>query len=312
MSIRIVPVDEAGSLQAAAGDIPPLLLPNPAEVYLNRAQRLKTLAQDHPMGAYLEFASKIAQVQHELVHSHPITLPELHNYFQDCAEHGLPPLGVQAWPRDHAWQQLLRTLCESLIPSLATTPAMAAKALLSFSAEELEQSASSLLQGDFDKISSEQAPFIWAALSIYFSQLASQLKITAIPEPDDARHLCPVCNSSPVSSVLHIGKEAGLRYLHCSLCESEWHMVRVKCSNCESTRDIAYWSLEQGEGQQAAIRGESCGDCGSYLKILSQEKDLMVEAVADDLATLTLDAQLEQQGFARSAINPFLFPGPKA
>jgi formate dehydrogenase accessory protein FdhE len=48
----------------------------------------------------------------------------------------------------------------------------------------------------------------------------------------------------PVASIVHQGNEAGLRYLHCSLCESEWHLVRAKCSNCEATRDIGYWSLQ--------------------------------------------------------------------
>ncbi|KSB86579.1 formate dehydrogenase, partial [Salmonella enterica subsp. enterica serovar Newport str. S09097] len=43
--------------------------------------------------------------------------------------------------------------------------------------------------------------------------------------------------------------------------------------------------------------------CGTYLKILYQEKDPKVEAVADDLASLVLDARMEQEGFARSSIN---------
>ncbi|MCV5290171.1 formate dehydrogenase accessory protein FdhE, partial [Escherichia coli] len=38
-------------------------------------------------------------------------------------------------------------------------------------------------------------------------------------------------------------------------------------------------------------------------------KDPKVEAVADDLASLVLDARMEQEGFARSSINPFMFPG---
>lgn len=51
------------------------------------------------------------------------------------------------------------------------------------------------------------------------------------------------------------------------------------------------------------MKAESCGDCGTYLKILYQEKDPKVEAVADDLASLVLDARMEQEGFARSSIN---------
>ena len=63
------------------------------------------------------------------------------------------------------------------------------------------------------------------------------------------------------------------------------------------------------KNEEAAVKAESCGDCGTYLKILYQEKDPKVEAVADDLASLILDAKMEQEGFARSSINPFLFPG---
>ncbi len=73
--------------------------------------------------------------------------------------------------------------------------------------------------------------------------------------------------------------------LHCNLCETEWHVVRVKCSNCEQSGKLHYWSLDD---EQAAIKAESCDDCGTYLKILYQEKEPKVEAVADDLASLAI------------------------
>jgi len=82
--------------------------------------------------------------------------------------------------------------------------------------------------------------------------------------------------------------------------------VRSKCSNCEQTGDLHYWSLDS---EKAAVKAESCGDCGTYLKMLYQEKDPAVEPVADDLASLVLDARMEQEGFARSSLNPFMFPG---
>jgi FdhE protein len=136
--------------------------------------------------------------------------------------------------------------------------------------------------------------------------MASLIPGKARAEYGEQRQFCPVCGSMPVSSMVQIGTTQGLRYLHCNLCETEWHVVRVKCSNCEQTRDLHYWSLDN---EQSAIKAETCGDCGTYLKILYQEKDPKVEAVADDLASLVLDARMEQEGFARSSINPFLFPG---
>ena len=38
-----------------------------------------------------------------------------------------------------------------------------------------------------------------------------------------------------------------------------------------------------------------------------QEKDPNVEAVADDLASIFLDIEMEEKGFARSGLNPFVF-----
>jgi len=149
------------------------------------------------------------------------------------------------------------------------------------------------------------APLVWAALSVYYSTQANQLKVTARPEPGDARELCPVCHQAPVASVVRIGDKAGLRYLHCTLCESEWHYVRAQCSACESSRDIGLWTLDD---VRAAVRAETCGECNSYLKLMALDIDHQLEPVADDLATLALDAAVEEQGYARSAINPFLFP----
>ena len=65
------------------------------------------------------------------------------------------------------------------------------------------------------------------------------------------------------------------------------------------------WSLNE---ELALIRAETCGDCQSYLKIMFQEKDPNVEAVADDLASIFLDIEMEEKDFARSGLNPFIFP----
>ncbi len=136
---------------------------------------------------------------------------------------------------------------------------------------------------------------LFGLLSPYWVQLAQQLPRNSRAEIGH-KHLCPVCNSAPVSSVIHFGEAQGLRYLHCSLCESEWHVVRTKCTNCDETGKLDYWSLDTVE---AAVKAESCGDCHSYLKVLYQDKDVNVEPVADDLATLFLDFEMEQRSFKK-------------
>ena len=128
--------------------------------------------------------------------------------------------------------------------------------------------ASALFASDFSLVSSDKAPFIWAALSLYWAQMASLIG----QSPRRIRRSAPVLSGVWFNASLQHGTDwydTGLRYLHCNLCETEWHVVRVKCSNCEQTRDLNYWSLEN---EDAAVKAESCGDCGTYLKILYQEK----------------------------------------
>ncbi|WP_105638444.1 formate dehydrogenase accessory protein FdhE [Cronobacter dublinensis] len=306
MSIRIIPQDQLEkSDKRTAEVIPPLLFPRLKNLYNRRAARLRELAENNPLGDYLRFAALIAHAQEVVLYDHPLEM-DLTARIKAAAEQGKPPLDIHVLPRDSHWQKLLQSLIAELKPEMSGPALAIIENLEKASAQELEAMASALFSADFSAVSSDKAPFIWAALSLYWAQMASLIPGKARAEYGEARQFCPVCGSIPVSSMVHIGSSQGLRYLHCNLCETEWHVVRIKCSNCEQTRDLHYWSLES---EQAAVKTESCGDCGTYLKILYQEKDPNVEAVADDLASLVLDARMEQEGFARSSINPFLFPG---
>ena len=52
---------------------------------------------------------------------------------------------------------------------------------------------------------------------------------------------------------------------------------------------------------------ESCDQCHTYRKILSQEQDVGVEPVADDLASLALDLLMGEAGYHRGSTNPLLW-----
>jgi len=107
------------------------------------------------------------------------------------------------------------------------------------------------------------APFIMAALQVRLAQLAATLHEADMPLMQPAT-VCPVCASEPVASVIRIGGQAsGHRYLHCGGCGTDWHMVRVKCSHCESTQGIQYQTIE---GDQGVVQAETCTACGSYPK----------------------------------------------
>ncbi|MDW8844949.1 formate dehydrogenase accessory protein FdhE [Erwinia sp. MMLR14_017] len=306
MSIRIIPQDQLEkSDQKTAEQIPPLLFPRLKNLYSRRAARLRQLAEKNPLGDYLRFAAVVASAQEIVLYDHPLQM-DLYARLVETAATGKPPLDIHTLPRDPHWQRLLSSLIAEMKPEMTGQALASLENLEKASAAELETLASALFANDFAQISSDKSPFIWAALSIYWAQMAALIPGKARAEYGEQRQFCPVCASVPVASVVHMGSQEGLRYLHCNLCESEWYVVRSKCSNCEQTRDLHYWSLES---ELASIKAESCGDCGTYLKLLYQEKDPAVEPVADDLASLILDARMEQEGFARSSLNPFLFPG---
>ena len=62
--------------------------------------------------------------------------------------------------------------------------------------------------------------------------------------------------------------------------------MRVVCITCGGSGSL---SLRGIEGDNGAVRAETCGDCGTYSKLLYAAKDAAGDPVADDLATLGLD-----------------------
>ncbi len=64
MSIRIIPQDELGSSEKRTAEaIPPLLFPRLKNLYNRRAERLRELAANNPLGDYLRFAALIAHAR---------------------------------------------------------------------------------------------------------------------------------------------------------------------------------------------------------------------------------------------------------
>jgi FdhE protein len=297
---------EPGQIEAPAGQIPFLRLAE-QDVFKQRAERLLQLSQQHSFAAYLSFLAALAQAQHEvLTHfpSVPLPTPEQQAL---CREHGMPVLGAQAWRRDPVWRDGLESILQQMQADTLPGPASAAVArLMKIGEAELEDIANKLLAGDLASVAAQDMPFVAAALQVYWTHMARALGEQAIGKLEQGG-LCPVCGSHPVAGIVRIGgAQQGLRYLYCSLCATEWHMVRIKCSSCESTRGISYYALE---GSNGAIKAESCDECNSYLKLLYMEKDHQVEAVADDLASLALDVLMDEAGKTRGGPNLFFHPG---
>jgi FdhE protein len=292
-----------GSVAGQIPQIPTFRAASPG-VFAERAARFAVIATDHPLEAYLRFAAALSQAQHDVLARLPdLPVPDEPTLAR-CFEHRVPPLSVDGHRRHPAWRNALAQLIGALdCSALPAAGDAILDRLLSASEGKLEAAAAGLIAGVYTELDPAEAPFIGAALQVYWVKMALQLAAAA-PEQIG---LCPVCGSHPMASVVRIGgAQQGLRYLVCALCCSEWHMVRVKCSACGSTKDISY--LGVGGGSEA-IKAECCEPCKTYVKIFYLEKDTRLVPAADDLASLGLDMLVDQAGYNRIGPNLLFAPG---
>lgn len=275
----------------------PALRPDLSTLYATRAARLRELAEGHDLAEYLRLAADVAEGQAACLTS---------SASDAAASPAAGPLALD--PRVEAasgnWPQALDQLLAHLRPRAPATVIPHVERLATLAEAERRQAALALVEGRFDAVDAAIAPLVWAGLSVSVARQARQVALpasTGQETPD-----CPICGTTPVASLIHSGDRQGYRYLHCALCDCEWHVVRAKCSNCGQAGKLDYLSFDTPE---ATVRAECCSACGSYLKVISQERDPAAEAVADDLATLLLDDAATAEGFGRSGFNPFALPG---
>jgi FdhE protein len=301
----------------AQPSIPRVRVPDREIVFKRRASRLRELADGAAMGDYLEFLAALVEAQHALLARISAAGPDALQ-IDRCGEHRMPPIDPSTWRREPEWQETLTSLCAAL-GRQAGFPSGVGRILSNVrqaSPAWIEAQADAVLGKSTEvEVDAGTAPLIMAALQVRWVALAAGFASDRV-KPLDVPGVCPLCGSLPVASVVYAEPSyQGYRYLHCSLCATEWHMVRVKCSRCgTSGKDIAYHSLEKTSGGtgpgarfDAAVRAETCESCRGYRKILYQEKDTRIEPVADDVASFALDVLLAEQGYHRASGNPLLW-----
>jgi FdhE protein len=285
---------------------PTLILPDPAHVFQERSRRFKALVKGHSMPDWLLFLSRLTLAQHELLQTYPsLPLPD-DEALAFARDHRLPPIAAPSWPRDPYWRQALATLARKLKPH---APPLAQAALVRLQAtdgETMEALADRILRIDYEDRDADFLPFVAAALQVHWTALAAELDRVRVV-PLDTPGACPCCGFPPVAGVVRLdGVVAKLRYLHCGLCNTEWHLERVTCAACRDSNGIAYRYIEGSDG---SVRAETCDACKSYLKMLYREKSPESDPVADDLATLALDLLVDEAGYARMSPNLLFAPG---
>ena len=272
----------------------PIILPGPASLFLRRADRLDHLAADSPMADFLHFLASIARAQHIAA----VALPMLAS--PDIVEDA-PPLACEHPRRDQCWQSALATLLRSIDEPLL--PEAARDAARRLAARDRDALADAYLKAEVPQSETGEALFIAAALQAYFAHRAAALPIAALhllPQ----RGLCPACGSPPVAGIITAaGPTPGVRYLYCGLCATAWNFVRATCITCGGSRSVGLMQIEGGNG---AVQAETCDDCHTYAKMLYQSKDMLLEPLADDIASLGLDMLVTESGYHRNAPNPFV------
>jgi FdhE protein len=284
-----------------------IILPDPAVRFARTAARLRALSANHVMADWLRFMAQLADSQHAVATGMPPPPAPSREDMDRAAAAGMPAFGLDLYPRDPASPEML----ERLIDDFSARPVPpAAQAVLADLRQRdrtvRERLTQGFLQGAVEASDAGAVVFAAAALQVYFTLLAAGLPHDA-PQLLPQRGLCPCCGSTPVAGVVTGGGGTpGLRYLHCSLCGTAWNFTRAICITCGDARSL---SLKEIDGGNGVAKAETCGECHTYSKVFYQAKDMQIDPVADDLATLDLDVLVAEAGWSRHAPNPLLLVG---
>jgi FdhE protein len=306
---------EPGQIETLASrSIPRVRLPDRSRLFAGRAARLRTLARGHAIGGYLELMARLCDAQEAALASHsPIPLDDTARARAET--HGMPPL-LFSGPRDAAWRLTLSGLLDTLTGDASSPIDELARRIHAATPDWIEAQADAVLGARSDLVDLAAAPFVMAALQVHWTAMTASFAADRVAMLD-VPGVCPLCGSLPVASIVHAQSPyQSYRYLHCSLCATEWHRVRIECSGCgASGKDIGYHTLQHegtADDGSAAVRAESCERCRGYRKIVYRERDASVEPVADDLASLALDVLLAEHGYHRLSANPLLWQRSEA
>jgi len=298
---------EPGTIPEATGDAPRVIVADAKDLFEHAARRFAALSAGHALADYLGFMGKLAQAQQQALDALPdLPLPDAAARALSL-EHAMPLVPAQSWKREAVWRKALESICDSLLRHATKEAAASLNALRSLPPDTQEDLANRVLRTELYGEHADKLPFVAAALQVLWTKLATALGQEAMA-PLDTPGVCPCCGSLPAISVIGASAELpGRRYLHCSLCNTEWHLNRAQCSACDAGESaVAYQHIEGGSG---LVQAETCDVCKSYLKVVRRDQDRSADPIADDLATLALDILADEAGYSRSGPNLLLVPG---
>lgn len=277
-------------------------VPDPLNLFIERTQRLRTLAQDNGLAPYLRFMASLAEAQYRIQDDLPAPEVPPADAIARARDFGMPPLDRNRFNADAAFDETLERILTLAQDFDMPPPARAALArVIGLDAAARTAMVRSLLADSVPVEALAEHVFVTAALQVHFARMAAGLDAKQlVPVGQGA---CPACGGPLVASMVVGWRGAhGTRFCGCALCGTLWNVVRVKCTLCGSTKGIGYLEIDGAPN----VKAETCDECHSYVKILQQHKDPAAEPLADDLATLGLDLLVREKGYRRGAFNPFL------
>ncbi|SMO95972.1 formate dehydrogenase accessory protein FdhE [Paracoccus laeviglucosivorans] len=288
------------SMIGGVAKVPLARLPDPVALFTTRAERFGFLARHNPnLAGYLRFLGGIARAQAAVAGSLPE--PPAPEGIELARANHMPPLDRN---RMHAG---LSAALDALIGELTAldmpAPArLALDALRDAGPADRDWVLTNVLTDRIPEDSVAPHLFAAAALQVHAAMLAAMLHVEQLVAIRTGT--CPACGGRPAVSLVteNIGAE-GARYCACATCQTLWNEVRVKCTSCGSTKGITYRSVET---EDATVKAECCRECGHWVKIMYQNKNPTLEAMADDVASLGLDLMMRDTEWVRGGFNPFL------
>lgn len=283
------------------------VLPDPATLFAARAARLRRLSSQSPMSAYLDFVAGIIEAQHAIVSALPDVEPPDPESVARARQFEMPPLDRSRFSFDTVAEATLDALFDAAAPVPKPDAAAAALARVAKADAGLHaEMAANILAHAIPVETMAEHMFVAAGLQVHFARLAAGLDAKALVPVGDA--ICPACGGPPAASLIVEWPNAhGSRFCACGMCGTLWNYVRIRCTSCGSTKGIGYQEIEGGkDAPPATVKAETCDECRTYVKVLYQHRDVGMEPVADDVASLGLDILMQQGPYRRAAFNPFL------
>ena len=288
---------------------PPLaILPKPARLFAMRADRFAFLAPDSRLGGYLSFLAALCRVQARLAETLPAVTPPDPGIVTRARAAAMPPIDRDALADDPMLAQTLDALIAAVREIEMPAPArLALDALAAASAEDRRWLFGNVLDDTIPADSAAPHLFVAAAVQVHLARLAATLDAGALVPIRTG--VCPCCGGKPVSSVVTgvMGAE-GARYAACAGCQTLWNEVRLTCLACGSTKGIGFRAVEDATSGDtgAQIKAETCDSCNSWVKQMDQHRNPTLDPIADDVASLGLDALMQSGTWRRAGFDPFL------